>query len=170
MRPLPLLLLIVFGCGSNVDHAPLRVYYWEIADMANREYSTEDIDWIVSEIPKYKYAITYTSGVSWPFYEPYDLDHPVPKQDLMPPHVHVHQYLPFSEYDPADQDVIKVNIAYSIDSLNQPIVSVMMEKRADDGWKKLVDTGSHVVLAKHFNSPSERRKRTLETILRNSFK
>ena len=144
-------------------------YYYEIIDMAQNDQSRADIIQISQLLKAKKFAITPGSAPSWPFFKSIPLEANFPRDSILAPHTTVHKLLPLNSSDP-DPSGIKVHITYDYDTLGQPVIGLIQYKWNAGQWQKLVDTGSHTVLNKHYKDDDGKQLRSFQTIIRYTFK
>jgi len=80
--------------SQEACHAPEVIYYLTVESQDHSQSAQRIKTYLQTEIPQKKYAITNQSGISWPYFQSFDLKEPVCPDSLMPPHTFVHRVKP----------------------------------------------------------------------------
>jgi len=165
------LLIGIVGCGRGKpqNSAEDYTFYCQIQDDLGTDFSRKLKNHLESTFPLKKYAITNSSGMTWPFYREFELDEAVPKDSLMPPHTYVHVIKKYNEQKIEAHDRMMQVILFP-EKNYLPAYSMKLYRRDSSGWKLMAQTGIHAIDSASFNTDNELINQFEKSIIRYSFK
>lgn len=173
MRPLRLLFLMIFiiGCRAKPEHiAPDRNFYFEVKSNSSSPAANQCRQYLLKNIPLYKYSITNSSGQTWPFYETFDLDEEVPQDSLMPPHWFIHKMIPFDDRVEMKEDEFLVRIEIFVLPDTVPNYGVSVYRKEGNDLTLSGSSGTHFIEPSEYKSEAEFPELFLKHTVRYSFK
>ena len=167
-----MIMLAVLSCskhGPPTTPTPERNYFVEIKTNQNNEFNNKLVTFLKDKIPQKKYAITNSSGVTWPFYASFNADETIAVDSLMPPHWFIHKMIlkEANSVLQADDHLVKIELMVQPDTVLNYQVEVY---EMDSTLLSLTGTsGVHFIDSTKFSSASL-FDHYLKSILRYSFK
>ncbi len=168
-----ILFLFIFlsGCSPKPQNmAPDRNFYFTVESNSTSEVAVRNKLHLEEYIPEYKYAITNSSGNSWPYYQAMKLDDEIDLDSLMPPHSFIHKMIPLQKGQKIEENEFVVHIEMFPLSDTIPNYSVSIYRKEKNELILSAKTGIHFIQPNEFNSQSELSVLFLQNILRYSFK
>lgn len=161
---------IFFSCSEKKTVTPEENFYFEIKVHKNDKYNSDLAKFLNDEIPKKKYTITNSSGLTWPYYAEIDLDETISIDSLMPPHWYLHKMITkdLNSVLEREDHLVKIDLMPQPDTtLNYSLNIYLMDST---GLSLAGTSGIHFVDSTEFLSRPELFDYYLKSIIRYSFK
>ena len=164
-----LMMFFLSHCIDSTNKAAKRVsYYLELEDRSQNDYASTWFPQIKNEIYGKQYAITQRSESEWPFYQTYPKSHRIPMDSLITPHVISH-YFDDRSVEKAKEGEFLVKVIF-LDPIPEHNFDLIIYKKIDKNWEKMVDTGNHKITALHTKKGLNPIEAASRIIIRYSFK
>ena len=162
--------LFVACSQSKKKNAPDINYYFEVRCGSEKPKCKELKQFLDENIPRHKYTITNQSGYSWPYYQAYELDVPVPLDSLMPPHHHIHKMVPKGSIENMKEGeyLVQIDIYTTSDSIPDFNVNVFL--MGNTGLTLSGTSGLHIADTLRVTKSLSLNEVLLKSIVRYSFK
>ena len=162
-------IIICLGCNPK-NIAPERNFYFTIETGTPRDSGLFCRDYLESQIPLQKYIITNGSGQVWPYYKAYNLNEPVSKDSIMPPHWFVHKMIPYETDNKIGEDeyLVKIELFKVQDTI--PNYRVIIYKMVKGELNHTASTITYFIQSSEYSTQEELCDLLLKNTLRYSFK